>query len=687
MASIPAGATVLDRFVTEYLFKGDYAALNRIESRVARVRKGLDKFAGKATIFGIGAIANLAGVALAGVKTSHAINDLRASVELTADEVERFKNRAYELGSQLPLNTADIIDAMKAYIKLGNSADEAYEAIAAIAYTATATKNPIEEVARYASVGLNTFQKEASYTVTLLDQMARMEDASAASFRDIGEALKFSSQAASDLGLETHQYIGLLGAVSAAGRSASEVSQSLNQMFQRLARAKIGGIGRGAAILKRGMGALDVDVDELLEAFEDGQMIGVFKLINKAWIAKGRDNMRLTAALSSLAGANAPSLSYAVQNIEEIERITAEAFNSVGESAYDASIMMSGLGGSLDSIKAQIDTLTNILSDAGIGGAVSGFLFKLSAMVAWLAETDAEGNRLHGTLLRVTAVIMVASTGVLVLAIAAKALSFVLGGLGMIWSVVNGIAKWHWVQTVLNTISTKGFAGALMLGKASLLKYAGGLSIAAFGAKLFTLATWLSVVAVKALKVAIYSTPLIGWILFAISLLIMLAPWLWNLVKKLLGAGDAAGVLKEILATAFGPIHDAVLAVKELIELFHKLAGVKDKAADWIAEQVPAPIRKGWSARPGRNFGAQSPAFANLPPLPGVTSPLPTAGASPSVGAGASRPNVTNHIAMQVAVDATNMEGVEELTEAVLEEGFGKKLDDWVSQFSSRFLG
>ena len=44
--------TVLDRFVTEYLFRGDYSALNRIEERVKRTKQRLDNFSNSLLIPG-----------------------------------------------------------------------------------------------------------------------------------------------------------------------------------------------------------------------------------------------------------------------------------------------------------------------------------------------------------------------------------------------------------------------------------------------------------------------------------------------------------------------------------------------------------------------------------------------------------------------------------------------------------
>ena len=391
-------ATVLDTLVVKLGAKPNLAGLRKFEQGINRTKARMDGIASAA--FRVGAViaAPMISLGREAISTDAALRQLQARTKATAEEMEAFKRQAYEVGSQLPLNTADIIRAQTAFVQLGNSIEQALAATPAIAMAAVAAEGvSVEDAARYASIALKAFKLEAADAGRVLDQMLMAETKTPARARDIGEAFRYSAQAAADAGLSTSTYIALLGTLTESGRSAEESSQGLNVLLQKLAKSTTG-IGRGGKVVTDALQAMGIQAEEVKGAMGSGEkgIIRFFQLISDK--SKDLPQETVTAALGTLVGESYGSaFSSVVQNVDKLwersDTIFEEVFIGAATSAdrMRERIKMLGLSGALGHrSRRQLEGLFRTLLGRcrESAGALEG-LFRS------IAEYSGTANRIH----------------------------------------------------------------------------------------------------------------------------------------------------------------------------------------------------------------------------------------------------------------------------------------------------
>ena len=354
------GKTVLDRLVTELSFDSNLSGLNKFESRVQKLRKTLDGISNRLAIVGGVGVAALGLIGKAGLDSDAALNRLQAELGLTTDEVALLREEALKVGSALPLDTADVLNAQRAYGKLGATFGEIVSDLPAIAGAAVATGLAPEQVAQYARIIQNVFGGDITDN---LDLMLRVANRSPATFQSLGESVQFAGQSAVDAGLDWKTYLATLAGTAGAGRSVEAVSQGLVGIFARLAKSEEE-IGRGGKIVSDAFTAIGLDL-ELVQRTLDGTPQGWLNFIELLHQA-GLSTSQLTALMSTLAGDTyAASLSYLVQNPQAMRDLLGQAALSPGEIARQQEIILQGASGALIEMRALIDTILNRLAEFG----------------------------------------------------------------------------------------------------------------------------------------------------------------------------------------------------------------------------------------------------------------------------------------------------------------------------------
>ena len=424
-------ATQLDALFVEIFFKGDQRALDnfkrgwkQLDDRIKNTQQTLDRFAKRFALAGAIGSAAMGLIGKAGLDTEEALLRTRAALSLTEDQMKTLHEEALKVGSQLPLNTKDIVNAQLAYGKLGATFDEIIRDAPAIAGAAVATNLNPEQVATYARIIQNVFGGDVQEN---LDMLLRTANRSPSTFAALGESIQFSGQAAVDAGMDFRAYLATLGSTAGAGRSVESVSQGMAMMFGRLASAteNTGIGGKSLVTVFEDVGINFRDVQAAMDGTSEG-FINVLRLINEA----GLSTTQLTALLSTLAGNTyAASISYAVQNPEKLDELLAEIDSSTGEIVRQQEIILSGASGGIKEMMAQIDTLLNRLAQLGVLTAIEKFTRGISRLVSWLTATNEEGELVRGGLLRMVTIMGGLLAALLPLGIALKAVSFALGGL------------------------------------------------------------------------------------------------------------------------------------------------------------------------------------------------------------------------------------------------------------------
>ena len=543
-------ATVIDTFITEFIFKGDRRELDKFERGIRNLQQRLDSLARGFAISGAAGVAGLGLIGKAGLDTEEALLRTRAALSLTEDQMKTLREEALRVGSTLPLNTADIVDAQRAYGKLGATFEEIIRDTPAIAGAAVATGIQPEQVAQYARIIQNVFGGDPQEN---MDVMLRIANRSPASFAALGESLQFAGQSASDAGLNFETYVATLAGTAGAGRSVEAVSQGLTAMWARLAKSATG-IGRGGNIVREafeGVGISMSDVNAAMDGTTDG-FVRLLEMINAAGVSE----TQLTALLSTLAGDTySASLSFAVQNPNVIRQLLDEAALAPGEIERQREIIISGASGGIKEMMAQIDTLLNRLAEFGTLAGIQSFTNAVSSLIGWLTKTNEENELVNKGFLQLISIGVGALASMLAVAAALKITTFALSAFVGLAKVARG-AVWLWQNALLSTRIQLGF---------------------------LTLQTWLANAASSTFVTTLRTRGIAGLITYAGTI--------WSAMIPALAA-FAAGVWATTVALLANPITWVVVGIAALIAAlaaaviyWDEIKAAAVEAWNWIVER------------------------------------------------------------------------------------------------------
>ena len=493
-------ATQLDALFVEIFFKGDQRALDnfkrgwkQLDDRIKNTQQTLDRFAKRFAVAGAIGSAAMGLIGKAGLDTEEALLRTRAALSLTEDQMRTLHEEALKVGSQLPLNTKDIVNAQLAYGKLGATFEEIIRDAPAIAGAAVATDLNPEQVATYARIIQNVFGGDVQEN---LDMLLRTANRSPSTFAALGESIQFSGQAAVDAGMDFRTYLATLGSTAGAGRSVESVSQGMAAMFGRLALATENtGVGGKRLIDVFGdVGINFRDVKAAMDGTSEG-FINVLRLMNEAELS----TTQLTALLSTLAGHSyAASISYAVQNPEKLDELLAEIDSSTGEIVRQQEIILSGASGGIKEMMAQIDTLLNRLAQLGVLTAIEKFTRGISRLVSWLTATNKEEELVRGGLLRMVTIMGGLLAALLPLGIALKAVSFALSGLVPLLKAAAWANTKFGISAKFAAIANSNFILSLRLAAINVRAYVANLILATLWNSNFVVSLRLAAINVRA---------------------------------------------------------------------------------------------------------------------------------------------------------------------------------------------
>ena len=567
-------ATLLDTFLVELVFKGDRRELDKLERGIKNVNQRLNNLVRPLTIAGTAGAAALGLIGKAGLDTERALLRVRAELGLTEDQMRMLREEALKIGAQLPLNTADIVNAQRAYGKLGATFGEIIRDAPAIAGAAVATGLEPEQVARYARGVQNIFGGDVQEN---LDVMLRAANRSAGSFESFGESIQFAGQAAADAGLDFKAYVAILGGTSGAMRTVESVSQGMTAMWSKLAKSKedIGG-GKIVQEAFERVGISMADVDAAMDGTADG-FIKLLALINNA----GLSTTQLTALLSTLAGDTySASISYAVQNPEVIRDLLAEVEQSAGDIVNQQQIIMSGASGGIMQMMAQIDTLLNRLAEFGTLTAIQNFTKAVSALIGWLTKTNEESELVNKGFLRLISAFVMALASLLVVGAALKVMTFALSGFVVLVKIARG-AVWLWRNAIIMT--------RIQMGLLSVQTWWANSALSRFAATIWT--STIGALRAMGRRLAMASLAMLRFatraIVAGISAVITFGAAIWaSLIPPLIAA--TAAVVGFTLALLANPV---VLIVAAIIGAFVALGFVVYK----FRRQILGALKSVWN--------------------------------------------------------------------------------------------
>ena len=626
-----ARETIIDKFVTLYLFKHDKSALGKIENGVDKLTGRLNAAAKAATAVGVVGAAAFGAISAVGLGTDKALQRLAARSSASTKELAAFKEQAFAIGSDLPLNTADIVKAQEEYVKLGGSIKEALQDAPALAKGAVAGDATVADSARFARIARNTFGVDAARTI---DVLVKAGNNAAGTFTEFGQAFQFSIQSAKDAGLAFEEYVALLGGMAGAGREVAGTSQGLQMVLGQIARSLNQDIGRGGRIAGTAFEKLGISMEELESIAQSGEgwFIRLLERIN----ATGADASARIAALVALAGQSySSSISFIVQNHDQVLALYKDLQGAGGEASRNVEVLMQGSSGAVAKALAMVDTVVNRLFDSGVGDALKRIADGISLVAGWFEAAAKSSNPFLNILPKIASWTITLMASMLGLAAALKLTAFILK-FSMIRSLVVYIL--HATGAALATrrlvVSVKRYGIAATFA-------ALWTKLSAFAMSLLRISTYKTIAAFVAAKIAAIALgitlniALAGLPLLIAAIIAIVAVAIYSFIRwrdNIRAFFDKVPGWVLFAITAFAPfIGIPLLLIKYWDQLWDKLRGI----AGWFKETFGGIAGGVGSFLGFGGGGGDEGAGGGSGGFPGLTTPLPVAGAAAGVsGAG-----------------------------------------------------
>jgi len=220
------------------------AGLTRLQGSAAKTQTSFQMLKTSVTGFGLAIIATTASIGIMTMMVGKIINPfvsfdymmakLQAISKATADEMERLKDVAMELGRTTRYTAAEVAGLQIEFAKLGFSAAEIEKVTAATLALATAADSTLPEAAMVAGNTLRGFQLDASETGRVTDVMAAAFTSSALDMSKWKESMKNIAPIAKAAGWSIEETATLLAKMADAGISGSRAGMALKNIMSQM---------------------------------------------------------------------------------------------------------------------------------------------------------------------------------------------------------------------------------------------------------------------------------------------------------------------------------------------------------------------------------------------------------------------------------------------------------------------
>jgi TP901 family phage tail tape measure protein len=324
------------------------------------LRKGLSSASGIARTAAIGLGAAItAGTALAavgfkkvidlGMQYQDNLNELQAVSGATGAQMSKISQVAIQLGNDLSLpatSAADAASAMLALTKGGLSVDQAMTAAKGTLQLAAAASVDAATAAELQSKALNEFGLSAESAGHVADVLANTANAAAGSITDIGYALNYVGPVAKSFGISIDDTATALGLMANKGIQGESAGTSLRGVLASLARPS-----------KEAAKALD----ELgVKAFDSqDKFVGLEAIVGQLAKAHGKlTQAQFESAAAAAFGNEGLTVANALaESGTQAFDDMAKSVSKQGGAADVAAAKMKGLGGALQGLQSQAETI------------------------------------------------------------------------------------------------------------------------------------------------------------------------------------------------------------------------------------------------------------------------------------------------------------------------------------------
>lgn len=320
-----------------------------------------------------------------GVDFSSTMSSVQAISGATGDDLKALTDKAMELGASTVFSAGEVGDAMVEMAKAGWSTEQIIDGMAGVLNASSASGEGLAEVATIAADAISGFGMKASDSVRVADLLTQAANAGTIGIDDLGETFKYVAPVAGSMGLNIEDVTTAVTAMSMAGIKGSQAGTSLRTMLTNLVKP--------TKNMAAAMEELDIEV-----ANADGTMKPLDEIISNLRSSfDGLTEEQKTYYAATLAGKEGMSGMLSLMNLtqEEYDAIAESMYNAKGVAEETSSVMLDNLGGDLEELGGNLETLKLELFDTFEGamrdgvGVLNSLVDGIRSATKWITEHKA----------------------------------------------------------------------------------------------------------------------------------------------------------------------------------------------------------------------------------------------------------------------------------------------------------
>ena len=398
---------VIDTLVTRWLHKTDTRALEGLERRVESLRRGLNTASRGFTIAGgaLTAALGITGRTIVNFETE--MNNLKAVLNATDEEMAALRDQASELGKTTSFSASQAAAAQTLLGQAGLDTTQILAALPHVLSQAVAGQLSLEESAAITTATLASYNFEAEDAGRVADVLSKAAASAKTTVSQMGVALRNSAATAKGIGVPFEELAAILAVLQNNGLRAETSGVAVRNMISRLLKP--------TKEVSEALDRMGVSQGQVADLLNQGRLSDVFKLIAE----KG-----LTAADAvSLFGVETLGAALIItKSGKEIGDLTVALENARGEAKRMANTQMEGLPGAIKEVRSAFEAAQLAIGEAGLTGGLERIADRVRDVLIWFADLD------RGTRQFISAALLL-GPAFLGIGVALRGLSFALIGL------------------------------------------------------------------------------------------------------------------------------------------------------------------------------------------------------------------------------------------------------------------
>ena len=321
------------------------------------------------------------------------LNDIRIVTGYSADEMDRFAEKANKAAKNLAASTTDYTEAALIYYQQGLSGDEVEKRAETTLKTANVTGQQAAEVSEQLTAVWNGYKVSAEETEVYVDKLAAVAASTASDLEELSTGMSKVASAAATSGVDIDQLSATLSTVISVTRQAPEsVGTAFKTIYARLGDLAVDGVdefGTSLGQISSKMKTMGIEIlDETGNMRDMGTVVEEVAAKWDTWSSAQKQ-----AAAVAMAGKRQYNNLIALfENWDMYESSLQVSQNSLGTLSEQQEIYLDSAEAKLQQLKTSQEGLYDSLLDADTIKEVAGLLTGLVSGLEKIVDSIGGGS-------------------------------------------------------------------------------------------------------------------------------------------------------------------------------------------------------------------------------------------------------------------------------------------------------